>query len=30
MDNLLMKTLFSALTWPVIDKLIARTCSDER
>ena len=30
MDHLLMKTLFSALSWPVIDKLIARTCSDER
>ena len=30
MDNLLMKTLFSALTWPVIDKLIARSCSEER
>ena len=30
MDNLLMKTFFSALAWPVIDKLIARTCSDER
>jgi rod shape-determining protein MreD len=30
MDNLLMKTFFSALTWPVIDKLIARACSDER
>lgn len=30
MDNLLMKTFFSALTWPVIDKLISRTCSDER
>ena len=30
MDNLLMKTLFSALIWPVIDKLISRTCSDER
>jgi rod shape-determining protein MreD len=30
MDNLLMKTLFSALIWPVIDKLIARTCSDDR
>ena len=30
MDNLLMKTLFSAMFWPLIDKLIARTCSDER
>ena len=30
MDHLLMKTLFSALSWPIIDKLIARTCSDER
>jgi len=30
MDNLLMKTFFSALTWPVIDKLIARSCSEER
>ncbi len=30
MDNLLMKTFFSALIWPLIDKLIARTCSDER
>jgi rod shape-determining protein MreD len=30
MDNLLMKTLFSALTWPVVDKLIARTCTDDR
>lgn len=30
MDHLLMKTLFSALTWPLIDKLIARTYSDER
>jgi rod shape-determining protein MreD len=30
MDNLMLKTLFSALTWPVIDKLISRTCSDER
>lgn len=29
MDNLLMKTFFSALIWPVIDKLIARACSDE-
>ena len=30
MDHLLMKTLFSALTWPLIDKLITRLLTDER
>ena len=30
MDYLFMKTFFSALSWPLIDKLIARTCSYER
>ena len=30
MDHLLMKTLFSALAWPLIDKLIARMCTHER
>jgi rod shape-determining protein MreD len=30
MDSLLMKTFFSALSWPFVDKLIARTCSDDR
>lgn len=30
MDQLLMKTLFSALAWPLIDKLIHRVCKDER
>lgn len=30
MDQLLMKTLFSAMAWPLIDKLIDRACKDER
>ena len=30
MDQLLMKTLFSAIAWPLIDKLINRVCKDER
>ena len=30
MDQLLMKTLLSAVAWPLVDKLIHRVCKDER
>ena len=30
MDQLLLKTLFSAMAWPLIDRLISRACKDER